>query len=87
LGGGEFGQGVAGFVEVGIGEAELVEALEEPLGASPLAEGRCGDAEDFEMPLTEAWLLQVQPVEGAMDCGRGGEARDTELGRGGHFSG
>jgi hypothetical protein len=83
-GGWEFGEGVAGCVDVGVGQAELLEALEEPGGAGLLAEGWGGDAEHFEVPFAELGLLEVQPVKGAMHRWGGGEARDAELGGGGH---
>ena len=54
---GEFGEGVAGGVEVRIGEAELLEALEEPGGAGLLAERWRGDAEKLELPLAELRLV------------------------------
>ena len=84
---GEGGEGVAGGVEVGVGEAEGGEAVEEPEGAGLFAEGWGRDAEDFKMPLAELKLVEVQPVERAVDGGEGGEARDAELGGGGHNSG
>ena len=80
---GEFGEDVAGVVEVDVGEAEGVEAVEEPGGAGGFAEGWGGDADDFELPLAELRLVEVQPVEGAMDRGEGGEAGDAALGGGG----
>ena len=80
---GEFGQDVAGVVEVDVGEAELLEAVEEPGGAGGFAEGWGGDADDLELPLAELGLVEVQPVEGAVDGGEGGEACDAALGGGG----
>ena len=83
---GKFGEDVAGVVEVDAGEAEVVEAVEDPGGAGGFAEGWGGDADDFELPLTELGLVEVQPVEGAMDGGEGREAGDALLGGcgGGH---
>ena len=46
--------------------------------------GRRGDAQHFELPATELGLVQMQPVEGAMDRRVCGEACDAELGGGGH---
>ena len=66
---GKFGEGVAFVVEVDVGEAELAEAVEEPGGTGVLGEGRGWDAEEFELPLAELWLVEMQPVEGAMDGG------------------
>ena len=62
----------------------MVEAVEEPGGAIGFSEGRGGDADHFELPLAELGLVEVQPVEGAMDGGEGGEAGDAALGGGGH---
>jgi hypothetical protein len=44
---------------VGIGEAYLLKALEEPDGAGMFAEGRRGDAKKFELPLAELELVNV----------------------------
>jgi hypothetical protein len=79
LGCGEGGEGVAGGVEVGVGEVEVGEAVEEPGGAGGFAEGWGGDAEDFELPFEELGLVEVQPLEGAVDCGVGGEAGYAEV--------
>jgi hypothetical protein len=79
----EFGQDVAGVVEVRVGEAELLEAVEEPGGADGFAEGWGGDADQLELPLAELRLVEVQPVEGAVNCGEGSEACDAALGGGG----
>ncbi len=89
---GELGEGVAGVVEVEVGEAEGGEALEEPGGAGLLGEGGRGDGEHLELPAAELGLVQMQPVEGAVDGELGGEAGDAALGerglvgggRGGH---
>ena len=43
VGAGEFCQGVSGFIELGIAEAEVLETLKEPLGAGGLVEGGGGD--------------------------------------------
>ena len=81
---GEFGEGVAFVVEVDVGEAELVEAVEDPGGSGGLAEGWGGDADEVELPLAELGLVEMEPVEGAVDGGEGGEAGDAPLrGRGG----
>jgi hypothetical protein len=78
-------EGVAFFVEVEVGEAELVEAVEEPGGAVVFGEGGRGDANELELPLAELGLMEVQPVEGAMDGGEAGEPGDSALcGGGGH---
>jgi len=63
-----------------------MEAIEEPGGAGGFAEGRRGNADDFELPLAELRLVEMQPVERAMHRGEGGEACDAALGRrgGGH---
>src|SRR5271170_2283653 len=79
----EFGEGIAGVVEVDVGEAEVAEAVEKPGGAGGFAEGWGGDADQLELPLAELRLVEVQPVEGAVDCGEGGEASDATLGGGG----
>ena len=68
---GQFGEGVACFVDVDVGEAEGLEAVEEPGGAGGFAEGWGGDADELELPLAELRLVEMQPVEGAVD---GGEA-------------
>jgi hypothetical protein len=71
---------------VDVGEAELLEAVEEPGGADGFAEGWRGNADEFELPLAELGLMEVQPVEGAMHGGEGGEMCDAALrgGGGGH---
>lgn len=79
----EFGEGVAGIVEVEVGETEGLEALEEPGGAGGFAEGWGGDADELKLPLAELGLMEVQPVEGAVDGGESGEAGDAALGGGG----
>ncbi len=66
-----------------VGEAELVEALEEPVGAGGFGEGWGGDADHLELPLEELGLVEVQPVEGAMNGGESGEMGDAALGGGG----
>ena len=81
--GAEFRQDIARIVEVDIGQAELLEAVEEPGGANGFAEGWGGDAHDLELPLAELGLVEVQPVEGAVNRGEGGEACYAALGRGG----
>ena len=53
----EFGEGVALRVEVDVGEAELVESVKEPGGARGLVEGRCRDADEFELPAPELRLM------------------------------
>jgi len=83
--GGEFGQSVAGLVNVRIGEAERMESLQKPRGARLLAERRSGDAQDFQLPPAELQLMDMQPMERAMDRRGGGEARDAKLSGGGHF--
>ena len=60
-----------------------MEAVEEPGGAGGFAERRRWDANDFELPLAELGLVEVQPVEGAMHGGESGEACDAALGGGG----
>jgi hypothetical protein len=79
----ELGEDVAFVVEVGVGEAELVEAVKEPGGAVVLCEGGRGDADEFKLPLTELRLVEMEPVEGAMDWGEAGEAGDSTLSGGG----
>ncbi len=59
-----------------------VEAVEEPGGAGGFAEGWGGDADQLELPLAELGLVEMQPVEGAVDGGEGGEAGDAALGGG-----
>jgi hypothetical protein len=69
---------------VDIGEAEAVEVFEEVGGSGGFAEGRGGDADKLKLPLAELGLVEMKPVEGAMDSGDGGEACDALLGgRGG----
>ena len=84
---GKFGEGVAGGIQVRIGEAELAETFEKPCSAGLLAKGWGRNAEKLELPLAELKLVDVQPVEGAMHRGRGGETRDAELSGGVHSSG
>ena len=60
-----------------------MEAVEEPGGAGGFAEGWGGDADEFELPLAELGLVEMQPVEGSVDGGEGGEAGDAALGGGG----
>ena len=57
-----------------------MEAVEEPGGAGGFTEGWCGDADQFELPFAELRLVEVQPMEGAMDGCEGGEASDAALG-------
>jgi hypothetical protein len=80
---GEFGEGVAGVVEMDVGEAELLEAVEEPGCAGRFAEWWGGDADDVQLPLAELRLVEMQPVEGSVDSGECGEAGDAALGGGG----
>jgi len=61
----------------------LLEAVEEPGGAGGFAEGWGGDADQFELPLAELGLMEVEPVEGSVHGGEGGEAGDAALGGGG----
>ena len=61
----------------------MAEAVEEPGGAGGFAEGWGGDADEFELPVAELRLVEVQPVEGAVDGGEGGEAGDAALSGGG----
>ena len=71
---------------MGIGEAEVVEAVEEPGCAGGLVEGWGGDVDEFELPFADLGLVEMQPVKGAMNCGESGEMADATLsgGRGGH---
>ncbi len=75
---------VACVVDVDVGEAEGVEAVEEPGGSGGFAEGWGGDADEVELPAAELRLVEMQPVEGAVDCGERGEAGDAMVGGGGH---
>ena len=77
---GEFGEGVADVVDADGGEVEVVKAIEEPGGAGGFVEGGRGDAGDFELPGEDLRLVEVEPVEGAMDGGQGGEVGDAALG-------
>jgi hypothetical protein len=79
----EFGNGVAFAVEVGVREAKLVEATEEPVGAVVFAEGWGWDADELELPGAELRLVEMQPMEGAMDGSESGESCDSALGGGG----
>jgi hypothetical protein len=78
----EFGEGVALFVEVEVGEAEVMEALKEPCGAVLLVKGRCGDSDEVEEPAAQLRLMEVQPVESAVSCGQGRKFDDALVGRG-----
>ncbi|WP_433964255.1 hypothetical protein [Tunturiibacter gelidiferens] len=51
-----------------------MKAVEEPGGAGGFAEGWGWDADELELPPAELRLVEMQPVEGAVDCGEGGEA-------------
>jgi hypothetical protein len=57
-----------------------MEVAKEPVGASVLAEGGRWDADEFELPEAELGLVEMEPVEGAMDGGEAGEAGDAALG-------
>jgi hypothetical protein len=70
---------------VGIRKAERLESLKEPGRAGLLTEGRRRDPQQFHLPLAELELMQVQPVEGAVHRGRGGETRDAKLSGSSHF--
>ena len=65
-----------------IAEPELAEALEEPGRAGALAEGGRRDGEHLQQPLPQLRLVQVQPMEGAVDRGQGGEPADALVGFG-----
>ena len=80
--GGEFSESVAGVVEADVRETERLEEGDDGVGAGALAEGRRGDGDEVEEPLAELGLVEMQPVEGAMDGGRGGEGEDASLGAG-----
>ena len=67
----------------GVGEAELLEAVEEPGCAGGFAEGWGWDADEFQLPLAELGLVEMQPAEGSVDGGERGEACDAALGGGG----
>ena len=77
----------ADFVKVRVGQAELLEAVEKPGGSCGFAEEWCGDADQFELPLAELRLMEMQPAEGSVHGGERGEAGDAALGGrgGGHF--
>ncbi len=66
-----------------VGEAEGAEAVEEPGGAGLLGEGRRGDGEHLELPQAELRLVEMQPVEGAMDGNQAGKAADALVSLGG----
>src|ERR1700743_3674467 len=83
IGCGELCEDVAGAVEMNVGQAEGMEAVEEPVGARGFAEGRSGDADDFELPLTELRLMEVQPMECTVNRGEGCQPCDAALGSGG----
>jgi hypothetical protein len=57
-----------------VGEVEVGEAGEEPGGAGGFAYGWGGDAQDLKLPFAQLGLVEMQPLEGAMDGGIGGEA-------------
>ena len=62
-----------------------MEAVEEPGGAGGFSpKGGDGDADELELPLAQLRLVEVQPVEGAVDCGECGQAGDAMVGGGGH---
>jgi hypothetical protein len=58
----------------------VVEAVQEPGGSGGFGEGWCGDADELELPAEELRLVEVQPVEGSVDGGEGGESGDAALG-------
>jgi hypothetical protein len=68
-----------------VGEAERAEAIEEEFGAGLLVEGRCGDADYFEQPVTKLRLVKMQPVEGAVHRSEGCQLRDPLMGGGRHL--
>lgn len=55
-----------------LGEAELLEAVKEPLCAVGLGEGWSGDSDEVKLPLSELRLVEVEPVEGTMDGSQAG---------------
>ncbi len=57
----------------------VAEAVEEPCGAGGFFRGGGGDADELQLPLAELGLVEMQPVEGAMNRGEGGDARDAAL--------
>jgi hypothetical protein len=75
----ELGEGVAFAVEVWVREAKLAKAMKEPGCAIVLGEGRGGDADKLKLPLAELRLMEVEPVEGAMDWSESSEAHDSAL--------
>jgi hypothetical protein len=83
--GSQFSESVPFVVQMQIGEAEVFEAVEKPGGPGLLVERWGGDADEFKLPLTELRLVEVQPMEGAMDGGKAGQAGNAALGgRGWH---
>ena len=59
-----------------------MEAVQDPGGAGGFAEGWGRDSDEVELPLAELGLVKMEPVEGAVNGGEGGESRDAALGRG-----
>jgi hypothetical protein len=80
----QFGEGIAFFVEVDVGEAQLIEALDEPGGSGGFSEGWSGDSDHLQLPLTELGLMEMQPVECPVNGGESGEAGDALVNCGGH---
>jgi hypothetical protein len=65
---------------VDVGEAEVLEVFEEVVGAGGFVEGWGRDADQVELPLADLGLVDVQPVEGSVNGGEGGEMADALLG-------
>jgi len=81
---GEFGESIAGCVEVRVVEAEVAEALQEPAGASGFGEGRGGYAEELDVPAAELLLVQMEPTKGPVHAGVRAELGDASVSFGGH---
>jgi hypothetical protein len=80
---GEFGECVSGPVEMNVRESQGTKLLDEPLCAAALGEGWRWDREDLDQPDAKLRLMEVKPVERAMDGKRPGETADLELRVGG----
>ena len=76
----QFGEDVADGVEMRVVETKLAEAGEEPGGAGGFGERRSRDGEQLQLPAAELRLVQMEPLEGAVDAAVGGEGGDAGQG-------
>ncbi len=83
-GSGALAEYVAFLVQVDVPEAERAEPFRKPLGPRPLGKGRSGNPDHLEQPMTQLRLVEVQPVEGAVNGRERGQRQDAPMGdRGG----